>query len=303
MTITAFDALNSVSQIISDGDKDYSFIFKPEGTVFSPPLMYFYTDPIDGFFNLFIVESGPTTPAYMPNWLSEAIQVICNQQVNILLMRQIQEQAYELLKIFKNLCQMRAALWWWLMFNPYAQPFNTLRVLTEWYLTAFTGVFPVLIGIDIGPTIGLALLGNAVDILGRLAFTMPYLPTEGEVYTPETFATIEGNTELVEMLTEFGRNVRVFRQFPDLWKKYPIPNSLREDWYTNNPEITEYLIKNYYKNNIEFLPDRLLKELYEKSSTAADSLSVSFNHLESFSTNLVCWAHNLVPNNFVHIHF
>jgi len=300
MTITAFDALNSVSQIISAGDKDYSYIFKPEGTVFNPPLMYFYTDPIDGFFNLFIVESGPTTPAYMPDWLSEAFQVICNQQVDILLMRQIQEWTYEMLKIFKNLCQMRAALWWWLMFNPYQQPFNTLRVLTEWYLTAFTGVFPVLVGIDIGPTIGLALLGNGVDILGRLAFTMPYLPTEGKVYSPENFATIE-NPELSEMLTEFGRTVRVFRQFPELWKKYPIPNSLREDWYTNKPEITEYLIKNYYSRDIDFLPDRLLKELYEKSSAAADSLSISFNNLESLSTNLVCWAHHFVPDNLIHI--
>jgi len=68
--MTAFDALNSVSQIVSAGDKDYSYIFKPEGTVFNPPLMYFYTDPIDGFFNLFIVESGPTDPAYLPDWLS-----------------------------------------------------------------------------------------------------------------------------------------------------------------------------------------------------------------------------------------
>ena len=188
------------------------------------------------------------------------------------------------------------------MFNPYQQPFNTLRVLTEWYLTAFTGVFPVLVGIDIGPTIGLALLGNGVDVLGRLAFTMPYLPTEGKVYSPENFATID-NPDLAEMLTEYGRTVRVFRQFPELWNKYPIPNSLREEWYTNKPEITEYLIKNYYSQNIDFLPDRLLKELYEKGNTVTDSLSVSFNSLENLSTNLVCWAHNLVPIDFIHVNF
>ena len=37
-----------------------------------------------------------------------------------------------------------------------------------------------ILGIDIGSTIGLGLLGHTVDVLGRLAFTMPYLPREGE---------------------------------------------------------------------------------------------------------------------------
>ena len=203
------DALKSATQVVlAAAGKSYIDIFKPEGTLFNPPLVYFYTDPVEGFFNLFVVESGGTTPVYLPNWLAELIQLATNQQLTVLVMRDIQEWTYEFLKIFKTLCQMRATLWWWLMFNPYQQPFNTLRVLTEWYLTAFIGIFPVIIGIDIGSTMGLALLGHSVDLLGRLAFTVPYLPKEGELIKAADLSTID-NPNLSEMLTEYGKDVRI----------------------------------------------------------------------------------------------
>lgn len=300
MTMIEIDALKSATQVVlAAAGKSYIDIFKPEGTLFNPPLVYFYTDPVEGFFNLFVVESGGTSPVYLPNWLAELIQLATNQQLTVLVMRDIQEWTYEFLKIFKTLCQMRATLWWWLMFNPYQQPFNTLRVLTEWYLTAFIGIFPVIIGIDIGSTMGLALLGHSVDLLGRLAFTVPYLPKEGELIKAADLSTID-NPNLSEMLTEYGKDVRIFRNLPELWYKYPIPNSLREDWYTNKPEITEHLIKTYYDLGIDFLPDRLLKELYEK--TNQESLKMSFNHIEHVSTNLLCWTNELISNNPIHLH-
>ena len=209
MTMIEIDALKSATQVVlAAAGKSYIDIFKPEGTLFNPPLVYFYTDPVEGFFNLFVVESGGTTPVYLPNWLAELIQLATNQQLTVLVMRDIQEWTYEFLKIFKTLCQMRATLWWWLMFNPYQQPFNTLRVLTEWYLTAFIGIFPVIIGIDIGSTMGLALLGHSVDLLGRLAFTVPYLPKEGELIKAADLSTID-NPNLSEMLTEYGKDVRI----------------------------------------------------------------------------------------------
>ena len=186
------------------------------------------------------------------------------------------------------------------MFNPYQQPFNTLWVLTEWYLTAFIGIFPVILGIDIGSTIGLALLGHTVDVLGRLAFTMPYLPREGEFVKAQDLIKID-NPNLAEMLTAYGQDVRIFRNLPDLWYKYPIPNAIREDWYTNKPEITEQLIKNYYGLGVDFLPDRILKELYEKMNQ--DSLKMSFNTLDHISTNTICWIHNLYTTSFGNLHF
>jgi len=271
-------ALSSVGQIVlAASQKGYLDIFKPQGPIFNPPPVYFYTDPSEGFFNFFVVESGAGTPVYLPNWLSEIIQVLSNQQINILFLRDIQEWTYESLKIFKTLCEMRTALWWWLMFNPYQEPFNTLRVLTEWYLTAFTGIFPVIIGIDIGPTVGLALLGNTLDVVGRLVFTMPYLPSEGESFTVDSLDAL-GNAPLTEMLTKFGHDVRIYRYFPSLWSKYSIPDSLREFWYTKKPEITEYLIKNYYNLGIDFLPNRVLKDYYDHANN--EVLSTGLNGLK-----------------------
>ena len=165
--------------------------------------------------------------------------------------------------------------------------------------TAFIGIFPVILGIDIGSTMGLGLLGHAVDLLGRLAFTMPYLPGEGEFYKAANLGNID-NPTLSEMLSEYGQDVRIFRNLPDLWYKYPIPNSLREDWYTNKPEITEHLIKNYYGLGVDFLPDQLLKEIYEK--TNQESLNISLNSLEHVSSNVICSINELVLNNPIHFH-
>jgi uncharacterized protein YggT (Ycf19 family) len=294
MTIEV-EGSNLASQLILAANiKGYVDVFKPQGPIFNPPPMYFYTDPVEGFFNFFIVESSVTSPVYLPNWLSEIIQFLGNQQINIIALREVQEWLYDFLKIFQTLCQMRATLWWWLMFNPYQQPFNTLRVLTEWYLTMFTGVFPVIIGIDIGPTVGLALLGNGLDLLGRLVFTMPYLPREGELFTVADLDLLD-NSSLSEMLTKFGHDVRIYRYFPSLWSKYSIPDSLRESWYTKKPEIIEYLIKNYYNLGIDFLPNRILKDHYEKINH--ESLALGLSNVEHNSMILA----NLFPTNLLHL--
>ena len=114
---------------------------------------------------------------------------------------------------FRILCEIRAALWWWLMFNPYQQPFNTLRILTEWYLTALTGIFPIIIGIDIGPTVAITALGVLLDLLNRLVFTMPYLPSEGEKFTLATLHKLDNidgkkiNSTLKKKSMDFFKNI------------------------------------------------------------------------------------------------
>ena len=129
---------------------------------------------------------------------------------------------------------------------------------------------------------------------------MPYLPREGEFIKAQDLIKID-NPNLAEMLTEYGQDVRIFRNLPDLWYKYPIPNGIREDWYTNKPEITEQLIKNYYGLGVDFLPDRILKELYEKMNQ--DSLKMSFNTFNHVSTNVVCWAHDVYSASLSVIQF
>jgi uncharacterized protein YggT (Ycf19 family) len=262
MTIIQFDGLFSsnyfIATIGTDSIKTYPEIFFPKGLIFDPPLLTFYKDNIEGYYNFFIIQKNAI---FLPNWLSEIIQIFANQNVDTKVLRTIQEWTFGLLNKFRILCEIRAALWWWLMFNPYQQPFNTLRILTEWYLTSLTGIFPIIMGIDIGPTIAITAIGVLLDLLNRLVFTMPYLPSEGEKFSITNLHQLD-NPALIDLISKTGEDITVFRYLPSLWYKYPIPDYLRDYWYNKKPEILQYFLKNYGNLGIDFLPDKVLKSEY-----------------------------------------
>ena len=243
MTMVEFDTVFSFSPIILSSSlqpvKNYLEIFFPKGLNFNPTSLYFYKDNVEGYYNFFITQKNAV---FLPNWLSEIIQIFANQSVNTSMLRTIQEWTFGFLNKFRILCDIRAAMWWWLMFNPYQQPFNTLRILTEWYLTALTGIFPIIIGIDIGPTVAITGLGVLLDLLNRLVFTMPYLPSEGEKFSINDLDKLD-NPALAELISQLGEDVKIFRYLPSLWYKYPIPDGLREYWYNKKPEILQYFFE------------------------------------------------------------
>ena len=80
---------------------------------------------------------------------------------------------------------------------------------------------------------------------------MPYLPSEGD----PTKALING-----EM-----RDVLAFRYLPILWYKYPIPNEIRQYWYTERPDILKYMQKAYKNVDIQFLPDEIIDQIKSNS--------------------------------------
>jgi len=262
---------------LNDGEliKNYPEIFFPKGLSFNPPLVTFYKDSVEGYYNFFITQKNAV---FLPNWFSEIIQIFGNQHVNVMTLRKIQEWSFEFLNKFRILCEIRAALWWWLMFNPYQQPFNTLRILTEWYLTALTGIFPIIIGIDIGPTIAITILGVILDFLNRLVFTMPYLPSEGEKFTIATLDQLNNST-LADLISKIGEDVTVFRFLPSLWYKYSIPNSLREYWYEKKPEILQYFLKSYGNLGVDFVPDRILQS--QKNHQILVGSQIDFSNISS----------------------
>ena len=280
-----FSSNNLIATVGTDSVKNYLEIFFPKGLIFNPPTLTFYKDNIEGYYNFFIVEKNAI---FLPNWLSEIIQISANQNIDTTLLRTIQEWTFGLLNKFRILCEIRAALWWWLMFNPYQQPFNTLRILTEWYLTSLTGIFPIIMGIDIGPTIAITALGVLLDLLNRLVFTMPYLPSEGEKFTINNFDQLD-NPALADLIDKIGEDITVFRYLPSLWYKYQIPDDLREYWYNKKPEILQYFLKNYENLGIDFLPNQILRSEYEnhiEHNTLLTSL-LSLGHISITLTSSI----------------
>lgn len=273
MIMDKFHVLFSSNSFISTTGlqpvKNYLEIFFPKGLEFNTPLVSYYKDNTEGYYNFFITQKNAV---FLPDWVSEIVQIFGNQHINITVLRSIQEWTFGFLNKFRILCEIRAAMWWWLMFNPYQQPFNTLRILTEWYLTALTGIFPIILGIDIGPTVAITALGVLLDLLNRLVFTMPYLPSEGEKFTIAELDQLE-NPALADIIGKLGEDVTVFRYLPSLWYKYPIPDSIREYWYTKKPEILEYFSKNYANLQIDFLPDRILHAQYLQEQIISQKIS------------------------------
>ena len=283
--------------------KNIQDIFISKGLEFRSTPVIHYKDKVEGYYNFIIAQKNVI---FLPNWLSEIIQIYGKQNINTTTLKEIQVWTFEILNKFRILCEIRAGLWWWLMFNPYQQPFNTLRVITEWYLTGFTGVFPVILGIDMGPALALGLLGFALDWLNQLVFTMPYLPSEGEKFSVTNLDVLEmDNPALADLIRKIGEDVIVFRYLPYLWYKNPIPDNIREYWYTKKPEILRYFVENYGDLGIDFFPNRILQTEYEKQISQG-IITINMTSLKEMSTNLLCSLNqginsDKILNDFIHI--
>ena len=75
MTISDINTLTSLSDLLlAQAPKNYQEILFFDGKPFNPPTQYFYSDGVDGYFNLFVVESeSATSPVYLFNWLSNVL--------------------------------------------------------------------------------------------------------------------------------------------------------------------------------------------------------------------------------------
>ncbi|MFA9289556.1 MAG: hypothetical protein ACEQSA_06820, partial [Weeksellaceae bacterium] len=80
------------------------------------------------------------------------------------------------------------------------------------------------------------------------------------------------------------KDVLVFHYLPILWYRYPIPNEIREFWYNERPDILDYMQKAYKDFDIQFLPDRIIKELNQKILT--QNFSFNSNSLITQSIDL-----------------
>ena len=215
---------------------------------------YVYENREEGFYNFYIENFQ--NAYFLPDWLSEFLQVQLNFCLDITLLETIREVFFIALVIYSNIVILRITLSWFISINPYTVPWCYVVAAVDWTEEVLQGVVPAILGVNITGTIFLGILGVLADSLNHLVFTMPFLPSEAE--------------ESKLIVQQQMKDVLVFHYLPILWYRYPIPNEIREYWYKERPEILSYMLKAYQDSNIEFLPDSILQKLLYQSQLTSD---------------------------------
>jgi len=231
----------------------------------------FYEHKSDGFYNFYVPNYKNIF--FLPDWLSQWLQINLNISIDTTPLEIIQQSIFLGLIGFFFLVEFRMKLYWFLTINPYTRPWIYLISLTDWIQDFMTGLSPVMLGVDLTAPIILGLTGKLADSLNHLVFTMPFLPSEGQ----------PGKM----MIDNEVQDVILFRYLPSLWYTHSIPNSLREFWYTDRIDILNFMKKNYAHLEIEFLPDRILKNLSQHQQITKP-LAENLHHLPELSSNLIC---------------
>ena len=216
----------------------------------------------------FVVNQEAT---FLPDFLSAIIQLfgginVIDDTINLIF---IQEFIYHCILFFMTLCSIRLFISMWLIFNPYTMPWFIIWTATEWFMDSLTGIFPTFFGIEMGTSVVLTLLGSFAVYLKNLVLTMPYLPSEA----------IKENIGI--------HKVYKFVGIPKLWKLFEIPEKVREEWYNSTPYVIENLIKYYGNEGVEFIPSRLLKQIYQHDipTTYINNIEIPASLLDSVSHN------------------
>jgi hypothetical protein len=225
----------------------------------------FYEHKSDGFYNFYVPNYKNIF--FLPDWLSQWLQINCNISVDTTPLEIIQQSIFLGLIGFFFLVEFRMKLYWFLTINPYTRPWIYLISLTDWIQDFMTGLSPVMLGVDLTAPIILGLTGKLADSLNHLVFTMPFLPSEGN----KVKMLIDGEL----------KDVVQFHYLPYLWYKYPIPMNLREFWYSDRPDILNFMEKNYSQFGINFRPLLSGSEVHSilDSTTFVDSVLTTYKDL------------------------
>lgn len=222
----------------------FEMIFGPTPRVEILP-RYIYETKEEGFYNFYI--ENYRNIFFLPDWLSEFIQIKLNICLDISLLEIIREVLFIGLVLYAQMVVLRITISWLIWINPFTFPWSYLAAAVDWTEDLLQGIVPSILGVNATGSVFLGALGIAADSLNHLVFTMPFLPSEAE----ETQLVV--NNEM--------RDVLVFHYLPILWYKYPIPNEIREFWYYQRPDILEYMKTAYKDLDLQLLPDQILQEL------------------------------------------
>ena len=238
---------------------------------------YIYESKEEGFYNFYIENYNNIY--FLPDWLSEFLQIQLNQCLDISLLETIREVLFIGILMYYQIVILRISLSWLIYINPYTVPWCYLAAAVDWTEEVLTGLLPSVVGVNITGTVFLGFLGAIGDSLNHLVFTMPFLPREGETGK----LLIDGQM----------KDVIVFHYLPTLWYKYPIPNEIREFWYNKRPEILDYMEKAYKDLDIQLLPNQIIEQLNQQSDLVTQNTPINNFLSTEILANLVD-SHHLI---------
>jgi hypothetical protein len=227
----------------------------------SPIPRIFYESNTDGFYS-FYMENYKNI-IFLPNWLSEFLQVQCNFCLDISFLEVCREVVFAILVTYYYMISFRIFIAWLISINPYTFPIAYFIAFVDWIEEYAIGLMPVVGGIGLATPLLLTLIGKAADSLNHLVFTMPFLPSEG---VPGK-AIVNGDV----------KDVLIFKYLPILW-------------YNERKDILNYMQEAYKNVDIQFLPDRVINESnFLDLSLKQISLNVFSN--EQLTSNLIISNH------------
>ena len=250
----------------------FEMIFGPVPKV-EPVPRYIYENKEEGFYNFYI--ENYKNIFFLPDAISEFIQVKLNVCLDISVLETIREALFIACVVYTQIVVLRIALLWLIYINPFTTPWCYVAAAVDWVEETLQGILPAVLGVNLTASVLLGGIGIIGDSLNHIVFTMPFLPSEGE--------------PMKLLIDQQLRDVVVFHYLPISWYRHPIPNDLREYWYTERPDILDYMQKSYKNFDIQFLPDRIVQELNHQASslshTTASSIPTEMlsNQIFSFS--------------------
>jgi hypothetical protein len=203
-----------------------------------PVEKHFYQHKAEGYYNFYI--ENYKNMYFLPDWLSGYIQIHFNTTVDHSNLELCRDVFFYVVLLYGAIVSLRTMLFWMLVINPYTYPWVFAVDFVDWIYDGLAGILPCFVGIDLVPTFLAMLIGKIADSANHLVFTMPFLPSEGN----KVKMLIDGEV----------KDVVQFHYLPYLWYKYPIPTNLREFWYSDRPDILNFMEKNYSQFGINFRP-------------------------------------------------
>lgn len=241
---------------------------------------FFYQSDSDGFYSFYIDLYNNNY--FLPDWLSKWLQLTFNICLDTTNLERIQEAIFVFLIIYMKVIAFRINLFWFITINPFVRPWIYITSLVDWAYDLTTGIVPGLFGVDIGIVLFFSVIGKFTDIVNSLIFTMPFLPSEGEISFLENdlnrFYIVPDNAFLQD--SKESKEVLFFRYLPQLWYTHSIPNNIREFWFYQRPDILKYMLDNYEQLGINFYPDEILQYLEKHHLSIEDFINLSNDNMD-----------------------